>query len=167
MQRQSQQPQRAEHQRLRLEQDGNDIARKRCHPFPFDREKHRQHKEQGHQRVRLAPGSADGNHQGIEQIQRQESQHGGPRELLCLRFLIEDGAQGDIRQNGRHLYHEFRGPGAGSFAEQAHDPQDQHVGGRIIAGRKRINRVIEAGGAVRRHSVGPGAEAADIHIVAG
>ncbi len=159
----SHQPQGTRHQGLGLHQHGQHVDRQGKPPAAVDDEQHTQQQQQGGDAVRLPPGGAGQEGQGVEGVQRGQPGRGFPgHPLFCCAVKQPDDTQ--VTKDGRELDHRLRGSRAQQAPQPSKRPQDQHVAGRVIA---EVPGGVEPPGADLRHPVRPGGEAADVHREAG
>ena len=158
--------QRREQPRLRLGQHGQREERDGDCPSPRARIQQHQHQQQRQHGVNLPP-AARGHDE--RRVQRQQRGHGQRRAFAQLFFgpFEADRRQREIAGNRHELHQPLKrhAPRAKPQrpAQQAEQPQHQHIRGRIIA---EIAHLIEIRRAAVGHLARPRAKTAHIHAVA-
>ena len=159
--------QRPEHERLRLEQDGEAVHRARENPALRQEQAERAHHAEREQRIDLPPRAGDEHGRRVEGQQRAERQREHLAHALPLGEAVHQVRRGEIRDRGRELEEEHHARAAVGEAEHAAQPgdgpADVHIARRVV--REHAGGV-EIGHAVGRHGVAPGHEAVDIRRVA-
>ena len=157
--------QRHEQTRLRLRQHGKRKNRNRNRPLSLAGIEQHQHQQKRQHGVDLPPAASGDDECRIQRKHRGNRQRYAVSEFL-LRRRIANRRQSEVAGNRHHLHQCLKSDAARTHAQQiaddAQQPQHQHICRRIIA---EIAFLIEIPRAAGCHSARPRAKAAHVHTV--